>query len=455
MYSVLRLAALTALTALVLAVPASAQLGPRVQSASGELALPPDATVEPFDTEAAAIIQYDDGEVDRYLAGSASVSTFELAMRFDAIGGTDITLGGIDVCLRQSGSDAKIRYEVVVWAADGPGGSPGAELAHYAAVADGVTATPSFHSTSFNYPLTTPTVYLGVRYNPVVDPDFWFCVDEDGTTVHPGYFRLDEGAAWADVLAVAPAYNAFMVRAYVSTPGVFLESLLVPSYLVDTLSPGGTTSLFAVRNLTSGTVEADVEYFDVLGVSLRTDSFTLGPDETHTANVRDVDSLPADADGYARGYIEISTAGDPHMTPVLGGDFFQVDVDDNFATGDKLVRRLTDLCTESSIRYLAFPFADSGTRLTVWIATPRGTAIGDPESFTLRIFDEAGNQLGSPYVFYTSAHIVELHTSDFPGISFGFMRFDFTNSFGGVVYSEAQAGGRFSVGMTGQCYEAP
>ncbi len=46
--------------------------------------------------------------------------------------------------------------------------------------------------------------------------------------------------------------------------------------------------------------------------------------------------------------------------------------------------------------------------------------------------------------------------SDFAGgLSFGFLRFDFGNSNGGVAYSEAQAGGRFSVGMMGQCYEAP
>ena len=39
--------------------------------------------------------------------------------------------------MRQTGSDSKVRFEVVVWTADGPGGAPGSELAHYAAVADG------------------------------------------------------------------------------------------------------------------------------------------------------------------------------------------------------------------------------------------------------------------------------------------------------------------------------
>jgi len=448
---------LPVLLAMVLVVPASAQMDPRVQSAGGEVAIPSSATVEPFDTEAAAIIQYDDGEVDTYVWGSASSNTFELMMRFDSILGTDVTLGGVDVCMQQTGSDSKIRFEVVVWTADGAGGAPGTELAHYAAVAEGVTATPSFHSTNFTYPFTThSTVYIGVRNNPIVDPTFHFCADLDGATVHPAYYRYNETGSWGSLAAVLPSYNAMMFRAYVYTPGVYLESLLVPSYLVDTLSPGGTTTLYAVRNLTGGTVDADVEYFNVLGTSLRTDTFTLDPDETHTANVRDVSGLPADVDGYTRGYIEISTAGDPHMTPVLGGDFFQVDVDDNFATGDKMVRRLTDLCSESSVRFLAFPFAGSGTRLSVWIANPRGDGVGDPESFSVQVFDENGIPQGLPTAFHTSNHALELHASDLAGaLPFGFLRFDFTSSNGGVVYAEAQAEGRYSVGMTGQCYEAP
>jgi hypothetical protein len=430
---------LPAILAIALAIPAPAQIGPLLQPGDGEVASPPPPEVEGFETEAAAIIGYDDGEVDTYLHGAPGVRTFELAMRFDGIGGTDV-----------------IRFEVVIWAANGPGGSPGTELAHFAAVATGVTATPAFYHAGFSYPLTTSTVYVGVRNFPAADPDFMFCLDNDGATVHPGYVRIEELGAWNPVSGIDAAYNAFMLRAYVSTPGVFLESLLVPSFLVDTLSPGGTTTLFAVRNLTDATVSADVRYFDTDGTSLRDDEITLDPDETHTVNIRDVAGLPADFDGYARGYVEISTAGDPHQVPVLAGDFFQVDVADNFATGDKLVRRFSDLCTVSSIRFLTFPFAGSGTRLAVWIVTPRGSGLGDPPSFTVQVFDEAGNPQGAPIGVLTAEKSLELQASDFAGgLPFGVLRFDFTGSNGGVAYSEAQAGGRFSVGMTGQCHEAP
>lgn len=452
-----RMSRLLALLAIALAVPAAAQNGLLMQPGGGEVVPPPSPEIERFATKAAAIIQYDDGEADTYSSGAPAFAATELMMRFDSIGGTDVTLGGVDICMRQTGSDPKIRFELIVWTADGPGGAPGTELARYAAVADGVTATPSFHSTNFSYPLTThSTVYIGLRYNPVVDPTFSFCVDLDGATVHPAYYRYNETGPWTSLPSVVPSYNALMFRAYISTPGVFLESLLVPSYLVDTLSPGGTTTLYAVRNLTASTVTAKLEYFDVLGTSLRDDTLSLDPDETHTVNLRDVAGLPADPDGYARGYVEISTAGDPHQVPVLAGDFFQVDVTDNFATGDKLVRRSTDLCTVSSIRFLTFPTAGSRTRLAIWIANPRGVGAGDPTSFTVQAFDEAGNPHGLLLGIKTDRSTLELEASDFAGgLSFGSLRFDFANSSGGTAYSEAQAGGRFSVGMTGQCHEAP
>ncbi len=274
--------------------------------------------------------------------------------------------------------------------------------------------------------------------------------------MHPAYYRFEDSGSWSELPPILPSYNALMFRAYIYTPGVFLESLLVPSYRVDTLSPSGTSTLYAVRNLTDSTVTANVEYFDVAGTSQLTDSITLDPNETQTVNVRDVVGLAADFDGYARGYVEISTAGDPHQTPVLGGDFFQVDVADNFATGDKLVRSSTDLCTESSIRFLAFPSAGSGTRLAVWIVNPRVRVSVTRRRSPCRSSTRTEIRKAPPSPSTPRAKTLELQAADFAGaLAFGFLRFDFSASNGGVVYSEAQAEGRYSVGMTGQCYEAP
>lgn len=92
---------LPAILAIALAAPAAAQTGLQMQPAGGETANPAAPGLERFETEAAAIIQYDDGEPDTYSSGSSSFGQLELMMRFDDIGGTDVTLGAwTSACVR-------------------------------------------------------------------------------------------------------------------------------------------------------------------------------------------------------------------------------------------------------------------------------------------------------------------------------------------------------------------
>lgn len=347
----------------------------------------------------------------------------------------------------------------MIWAPNGPGGSPGTELAKFAAVATGVTATPTFYHTGINYALTTSNVYIGVRYNPAVDPAFWWCVDDDGiggAPAQPAYTRANESGTWSSLAAFPglAGYKALMVRAYVFTPGVFAEVLGVPYFKVDETSPVGTTTLFAVRNLTGGSVSGEIEYFTTGGASQRTDALSLGPYDTVTVNLRDIPGLITGMDGFARGYVMITTAGNPDMTPVLAGDFFQVDVGNNFATGDKLFR-VIGLCQHASVRSLRFPLPGSGTQLAIWIENPRGVGGGDPPSFTVQAYDENGNAVGAQTVVKTTLHALSFDASVFTGLDFSTLRFNFSNSAGGTVYAEASTEGRFSVGVSAQCDEMP
>lgn len=455
-FRVSSLATILVSLSLGLAVPLSAQPFARTERVPGG------ATVEPAPghgvaEKAAFIAQYDDGVADFFSRQSAT--TFEVAMLFENVGGPDVTLGAVQFCWKQDGGDPMIRYEVVLWAPDGPGGAPGTELAKFAAVATGVSPAAAFYSTNLNYPLAAEDVYIGVRYNPVVDPMYTWCVDDDGlggAPAQPAYFRAEEAGSWnglSTFIGLAD-YKALMVRAALSTPGVFAETLYVPFFLVDTTDPAGTTTLFAVRNLTGDGVTADVEYFTRTGASQGTATLALDPFDTVTVNLRDVPGLAASPDGLARGYVQILTAGNPDMTPVLAGDYFQVDVGDNFATGDKLVRQI-ELCDVASIRFLEFPVPGSGTRLTVWIANPRGTGGADPPSFTVQAYDEDGNLVGGAIPVKTSRHALEFDATDFTALAFGTLKFDFGNSFGGTVYAEASAQGRFSVGVSSQCDELP
>ncbi|HEX6199969.1 MAG TPA: DUF642 domain-containing protein, partial [Thermoanaerobaculia bacterium] len=232
------------------------------------------------------------------------------------------------------------------------------------------------------------------------------------------------------------------------------EELILPLYLVTQDDPNGTTTLFAIRNLTGAAVTVDVEYVAVDGTVQLLETLTLEPFQTVTVNLRDVAGLAGDPDGFARGFVRFLAAGGPDGLPVLAGDFFQVAVGSNFATGAELLRR-SQVCRQVSVRFLDFGFGD-GTRLGVYVAHPRGAdEDADPPSFTVQAFDEAGNPEAAPQPFWTDEHALELAASDFTEESFGTLVFDFTNALGGAVYAEYSAEGRFSVGAASQCQDGP
>lgn len=257
-----------------------------------------------------------------------------------------------------------------------------------------------------------------------------------------------------EIHLLAPGVQANFddVRLTAEHLGVCSEIQIVPFHLADVAGGSGVNTLFAVRNLTDVDLDANVEYFTLDGTSQRLETLTLGPNETRTVSLRDVPGLGADGDGFRRGFVRIAAAGHSDGTPVLAGDFFQVDTLNNFATGDRLVRQ-SDLCRSVSIRFLDF---GAGTRLLVFVADPRGLVVAtDPPSFTVQAYDEAGNALGGPQPVWTDQHALELAASDFTVADFGSLRFDFSNSLGGAVYAEYSAEGRFSVGAAGECEDAP
>lgn len=227
------------------------------------------------------------------------------------------------------------------------------------------------------------------------------------------------------------------------------DSLFVPFFEVDTGDPAGTTTLFAVRNISSDGVSLEIRYMSGTGQLLRTELAGLDAQETFTRNVRDVAGLPDDFLGRARGFIEVRllSADDGSSTPHLVGDYLQVDVGDAFATGERMVTD-DDFCEEQELRFLDF---GAGTELRFLIRNPRGDDDGsDPPSVTVRTYAEDGTLLDERDLF-TDAQAFELGAGVFTTESFGTLVFDFANSDGGVVYGEYSADGQFSVGLNGAC----
>lgn len=243
--------------------------------------------------------------------------------------------------------------------------------------------------------------------------------------------------------------NVRLVTGGCGQVGACSEIKVLPFYLADAVGGSGINTLFAVRNLTGQEVVANVDYFALSGEKQLATLHPLGPRETITVGIRDV-PLPVDPDGFRRGFVRVVAPGKADGVPVLGGDFFQVDTLNNFATGDELLRRD---CSEASIRFLDF---GSSTRLLVYLTQPRGHAVEvDPPSFTVLAYDEAGQALGPAVPFWSADSALEITASDITPERFGTLRFDFANALGGAVYAEYSAEGRFSVGTAGECEDAP
>lgn len=225
--------------------------------------------------------------------------------------------------------------------------------------------------------------------------------------------------------------------------------LLVPFFEVDTTDPNGTTTLFAIRNVTTSDLNVTIAYLDLSSALRHDESIVLAARQTRTVNIRDVvsaEGLPADPDGFARGSI-IVVAATVATNPVMVGDFFQVDVAGNFATGERMVSGF-DLCLLAETRFLDF---GSGTDLRILINSPQGDdAMVDPPSFSVSAIDENGVQSAS-VPFHTDQASIKLSAADFTALTFGTLVFDFSNSDGGVIFSEYSAEGRFSVGLTSAC----
>lgn len=261
---------------------------------------------------------------------------------------------------------------------------------------------------------------------------------------------------WLTTPGIQANFDNVELVAYAANTNACTETLILPYFEVETGNPNGTNTLIAVRNLTDGPVEADLEYFGPGGSSLRTDGLSLGSYETETVALRNLGFTPSPSDGRARGFAQARTAARADGPPVLGGDFLIVDTGNDFATGNQLVRQ-SDLCSEASVRFLDF---GSGTRLLFYVTQPRGTdTANDPPTFSLQAYRESGEPFGGQVDVYTSDRVVGFRAEELTGffgtLRFGHFRVDFSNSLGGTVYAEYSAENRFSVGVVAQCEGQP
>lgn len=233
------------------------------------------------------------------------------------------------------------------------------------------------------------------------------------------------------------------------------QVLVLPFFRVDRSNPTGETTLFAVRNVLNQPVQIRVYYMDEMMRTQRADGpATLPSRGVRTINIRDVSGLAVDADGYSRGLVLITASA----SSALSGDFFQVNPEEDFATGDRLIdaQRHPYICRLWGMRFLnGGPFS-GGTSLNVRLYGAPGTGAGAPPAFQLGFFDEAGQLLSTVFV-QSATFLMELAMKDLLPPDAGYPAFGAVELLfspqvsGGLVAGTYSAEGRFSIGMTGMC----
>ncbi len=243
------------------------------------------------------------------------------------------------------------------------------------------------------------------------------------------------------------------------------SALILPFFEVDTTDVGGKTTVFAVRNAGLSAININIEYFDVFGSTVGVVPMFLPSKDTVTVNMRSfISSFPTDADGFIRGFglivavggIEGGSTGNPESTPgavEIGGDYFQIDPDNNFASGDRLLSFQNsslyfDFCRFTETRFLNGGAFTGGSNFTLITLDYDGTSVSSMPTIYAVVFDEDGGRDATCEIF-TDQNILQLTASDLTDIPFGTVEFEF--SFGGQVLTEFDALNKFSVGMRGLC----
>lgn len=231
------------------------------------------------------------------------------------------------------------------------------------------------------------------------------------------------------------------------------EQLIVPFFVVDTSSPAGVTTLFAVQADIEFSTPVRLQYEDLFGTVFKVENRTLAPSSVLTINLRDK-SPPVLIQGLAFGRVVISTNSGLR----INGDYYQVDPGGNFGHGDGLVS-VDDWCLVEDVRFATGGIFDDTIVAYSFLQLTSPSMGGSPAAL-VEVYTETGSlartfQLLLPPVASRSDFAsTEVWLDQLGGgPAFGTLRFYWNPEtvLAGVTKASTSAQGRFSVGLQGAC----
>jgi cytoskeletal protein RodZ len=210
-------------------------LGTPLPAGLSPVALP--ASIVDCAAEPGIIIQ-DDGTIENGYSGNPAAGITEV--RFvDRFTPSNYPASFRAVCVAfLSLGPTSLNFDIVVYAADGPGGAPGTLLGSQAATAVTPVISPpippgyqptwnSYDISAMGLQITAGSVYIGVRYTPLSPSNVFIAADESaGNPVGfaGGYWWNNSANAWVTIQSAFASYRALMVRPVEALTGCYSPS---------------------------------------------------------------------------------------------------------------------------------------------------------------------------------------------------------------------------------------
>jgi len=187
----------------LLSLPAAGQLAP---SRAGSLQRPAE-TAAVVTASCSGGIVYDDGGFEDGIRFTDTTTgqglQTDAVMRFD-LPSARVRIDQVCICWRRgTGAPTTLDHGIVFFAADGPGGSPGTELAVVNATAEGIPvggAIFGYDLTGQDIETTSSAIYVGARWNGrggQLSNGLYLCDDENRAIAgQPMYVKLSNESTW-------------------------------------------------------------------------------------------------------------------------------------------------------------------------------------------------------------------------------------------------------------------
>jgi len=179
------------------------------------------------DASTTGIIIHDDGQAENGYGWQATVTDGRFAEKFTPTS-YPATFSSACFSFISNSGITSLNFDIVVYAPDGAGGSPGTVLGTQSvtgtvAAITGIPFTPTFESFDISgmaLNIASGDVYIGATWVPsTVGAGLFVSADESTATPIEGGYAWANAGPWQTTQTVQPGYRALMIRAVAGSPG--------------------------------------------------------------------------------------------------------------------------------------------------------------------------------------------------------------------------------------------